>query len=866
MSGTIPSALHAFLVSHTHWDREWYRTFQEFRARLVDAVDRLLALLAADSEYRFVLDGQAIIVEDYLAIRPERRIDLRRFCREGRLALGPWYVQPDSFLPAGETHVRNLLFGMRLAEQFGASSRVAYTPDSFGHPAQFPQLFAGFGLKLFVYWRGNGDELDSLPPTFLWVAPDGSALPAHHLRKGYFNAAGLPRDPHAAARFLQSVVKDLCESSRDPVVLLMHGIDHAFPQPHTGEVARVLSILSGVRVTRATLDEFADALPTPTTAYSGELRGARIANLLPGVWSSRMHAKAENRRCESLLLHWLEPWAALTLAITGHDERAALNQAWSALLQNQAHDSIGGCSQDRVHDQMAARFDVARELAEETTRRILDRLAGLDERRETPPREPWSVYVFNPSPYPRTEIVRLPIDPHPWFGFGEDAERNFSLHPLLMATGVGRGFVIDNTPARVVEDHEAPRMRLDLSRPPQAIEFVARNVPPFGCLKLPLHTEDQPATESCDEGTEIRNEFLRVQATTTGTFDLEFVASGSRYVGLANWEDLGDRGDTYDFDPVPGMAQLDGVAFRRTHHPSGIQTLRIERKLRVPSGLKASREERCDETVTLPLVLELCVAPGIPRLDIEVTVFNTAKDHRLRLLFPTGQPASAFAAATTFDIATRSTKVKEKPDWVHPPPRTFPHHGFVSVNGLTVTAPELPEAEVTPDGTIAITLLRSVGWLALPGLKTRAELAGPIIATPQAQCSGRFQTRIALSEGVDAHTVRDLSAGLWAVIGGESPILHGGESLLSIEPRDVVLSALLPALRGRALWLRLLNPWDRELTASVRFGFRIKKVHSIRLDGRRTREPFAFQDGRLQCQLKPHQLRSFALLPDQPQG
>jgi alpha-mannosidase len=182
------------LVSHFHWDREWYRTFEAYRGRLVDAVDRVLELLASDPGWRFVLDGQAIVVEDYLAVRPDRRDEIARRVGEGRLSVGPWYVQPDSLLPAGEAHVRNLLEGRRVAGALGPVSRVAYVPDSFGHPAQLPQLFAGFGLSPFVYWRGSGDELDALGARWLWVAPDGSTVEALCLREGYFNAAGLPAD------------------------------------------------------------------------------------------------------------------------------------------------------------------------------------------------------------------------------------------------------------------------------------------------------------------------------------------------------------------------------------------------------------------------------------------------------------------------------------------------------------------------------------------------------------------------------------------------------------------------------------------------------------------------------------------------
>src|SRR5690606_12692412 len=103
-------------VSHTHWDREWYRTFEAFRARLVDTVDRVLDLLDDDPGWHFLLDGQSIVIEDYLEVRPGERDRLRAAVAAGRLAVGPWYVQPDSLLPSGESHVRNLLEGRRVAE------------------------------------------------------------------------------------------------------------------------------------------------------------------------------------------------------------------------------------------------------------------------------------------------------------------------------------------------------------------------------------------------------------------------------------------------------------------------------------------------------------------------------------------------------------------------------------------------------------------------------------------------------------------------------------------------------------------------------------------------------------------------------
>src|SRR5581483_4169659 len=150
------SMLDVHVVSHTHWDREWYHPFERFRQRLVALVDDLVDNPPRIGE-SFLLDGQAIILEDYLAVRPERAAALRTLVRDGRLEAGPWYVLADELIPSGEAIVRNLLAGRRVLARFGtASPPVLYCPDSFGHPAALPSIAAGFGLPLIVLWRGYG--------------------------------------------------------------------------------------------------------------------------------------------------------------------------------------------------------------------------------------------------------------------------------------------------------------------------------------------------------------------------------------------------------------------------------------------------------------------------------------------------------------------------------------------------------------------------------------------------------------------------------------------------------------------------------------------------------------------------------------
>jgi len=83
-----------YVLSHTHWDREWYLSFQLFRMRLVDMLDTLIPYLEQHPEFpHFHLDGQTVCLEDYLEVRPDQAERLRHLIEAGRIAVGPWYVR-----------------------------------------------------------------------------------------------------------------------------------------------------------------------------------------------------------------------------------------------------------------------------------------------------------------------------------------------------------------------------------------------------------------------------------------------------------------------------------------------------------------------------------------------------------------------------------------------------------------------------------------------------------------------------------------------------------------------------------------------------------------------------------------------------
>jgi mannosylglycerate hydrolase len=857
----------AILVSHSHWDREWYRTFQDFRARLIDLVDHVLELAARDPGYRFLLDGQTIVLEDYLEIRPDRVEELGVLCREGRVAIGPWYVQPDSLLPSGEAHVRNLLLGRWVGESMGEVSRVGYTPDSFGHPSQFPQLFAGFGIDSFVYWRGNGSEIDEFPSEYDWQAPDGSRIVACHLGKGYFSAATAPGvDLRLIGELIAERALELAEKTRSDVILLLNGLDHAPPEARTENLAKEIASATGFEVERGLLDDFISVVleaDVERPCHTGELIGARIAPLLPGVWSTRTWIKLENRRAEAALEGWAEPFAALASRFGLPDDMPALRLAWKELLKNQAHDSICGCSRDEVHEQMRARFDAARELADQTTTRCLERIAGLGVDRATKRSDEFDLFVANPSPRRRTDVVRFPLDFHPYVVPSVNPIE--AMHPTVLQDLGAMRFTVDGAPARLVPA-ETGRMKFLPERGGFDLEFIARDVPGLGFRRFQIRrTADDVDTLDVVEkvrpgeaGATIGSGAIRVAIREDGLFDV--VLGDETFSGLGELESLGDRGDSYDYDevgPGPGL-DLEAVSVERRCHPGGVEELRVVRKLRMPACLADSRETRSAREVSLEVETLLRVTPGVPRIDIDLRVANSAEDHRLRMFFPVDGVIDRFEAATTFDVAERTPGPSDDEGWMQTPPATFPHQGFVHANGLSVVAPGLPEAEVISGqpSKIAITLLRCVGSLSRLDLRSRPGPAGPGTDTPGAQCPGSLSARLSLFAGLDPARAREAELGLRAVLCGDEPLAAESAPLLEIEPSALVLSAFKPAEKGHGVVIRVLNPTTTSQQARMTLGFPFEKAKMLRLD--ETPEPTSPQrkGQTLHFPVPPHALRT----------
>lgn len=316
------------VVSHTHWDREWYMPFEQFRIRLVELIDRLLIILEDNPEYIFHLDAQTIVLEDYLEIRSSKKDTLKKYISEGRIVVGPWYLQNDFYLTSGEATVRNLLTGTAIANEFGRCGKAGYAPDQFGNISQLPQILKNFEIDNFIFGRGfgkyykddNGTVIrEKTPSEFIWKGADGTEILAIHMKYWYNNAQRLSSNMEAVMPLINCIEQLFENVAVTPYLLLMNGVDHLEAQDDLFDVlAQINSNLPADKFIKQydmyqyiqCVHEYIDKNKISLQEHNGELRDGN-EEILNGTLSSRHYLKVSNVKAQNMLEYRLEPMYSL---------------------------------------------------------------------------------------------------------------------------------------------------------------------------------------------------------------------------------------------------------------------------------------------------------------------------------------------------------------------------------------------------------------------------------------------------------------------------------------------------------------------------------------------------------------------------
>lgn len=694
MSGAVLPVLTCHVVTHVHWDREWYRPLESFRARLIGLVETVCDQLDSGRMTRFHLDGQTATVADVVDVRPDLEVRVAGHVRAGRLTIGPWHVLADNQLVSAETLVRNLELGVRWVRRLGGRTGVGYSPDAFGHPADLPRLLAGFGAGSAVVWRGAPADA-----RFRWRSPDGNQVVT--VNQGYHEAQVLWRDsdPVAAASvrelgagpddprdqdgatwagggggggagsdWVTSTLQRLAvfverERRRTPAgpLLLLDGGDHLLPLDPVGRLEALRAGARdqlGVELVGSDLDAFVDALGDgrDLPVVDGELRrsGGWLTFLLAGTLSTRTWLKQANDAAQAVLERFVEPGLA-SAALAGRAGAtgiAQLDRAWELVLHNAPHDSVCGCSVDEVHRENAIRTERVGQIAADLVRRQL--LAeGVDTRLHgAPATGDVDLLVRNPHARPHTGPVEVEVVLAP------------GRRVIGLADPDGHDQPVDVVPGPSAQTgplhFEADVDLLPDSHPVDrvTVAFVARDVPPLGwsvyrlrCAAAPVSTVDPAGlgaalaasgafTSPAVDGLVDVADGRRLAVADDGS--LRVVRDGCTREQLLRLLDDGDRGDSYTHDPVPDPPHGARVLSRTATVTQVRSRVVAEAILELPSGLAPDRSTRDDHTVVCPVRISATAWAGLPGVQVRIEVDNRAKDHRVRVVTPASGATSWF--------------------------------------------------------------------------------------------------------------------------------------------------------------------------------------------------------------------------------
>ncbi|MDD5688083.1 MAG: glycoside hydrolase family 38 C-terminal domain-containing protein [Elusimicrobia bacterium] len=828
------------IIPHTHWDREWYQTFQGFRYRLVKMIDNLLTTLENEKRFScFMLDGQTIVIEDYLEIRPENEEKLKKYIQEGRIQIGPWYILPDEFLVSGESLVRNLIFGDRIANKFGKKMKIGYLPDQFGHSIGIPKILKGSGIDCAVVWRGVGDEINDTE--FFWQGDDGSKIFTIYLIYGYCNAVELPLQDEELLDKLKVISERLIPHAKSNNLLLMNGCDHQEAQeklpgvlekikdklPYDFEITNLEKLKNEI-LNNVDINSLAE--------FKGEFRSPKRAYVLPGTLSTRVNLKQNIDEIETLLSNYVEPLSSFVhLEGLSYPENY-INLAWKYMLQNQAHDSICGCSIDQVHKEMETRFNSAREICNN----LLDEAAGYiaSEINTEIPESKMKIAVFNFTGNKRSELIELDVN---------NEDKNMGIY-------------------------NSDKKELFCEETGNKMKFMAEDVPGLGFKTYYLKETDkkqQKVKTDLQPGKNcFENKYYKISVNKNGSINISDKINKAIFKNCCQVEESGDAGDEYNYSPPQKdtlIMKPASVKTRFIEKGNLKTTLEITGKYYFPESLSDDRKSRKKNKKLCVIKNRISLISSISRVEFETEVENNVSDHRLRVLFPLPWKIQKSSAANHFGIIDRSTTVpKGNKDFKETPVGCFPNLGFVMAKNknysVCLSNIGLKEYEILNKKAIALTLLRGIGWIAKRNLALRTGCPGPEIPTPAAQMPGKHILKYSFSSGLDFMPIlqsynfrQPLFYKTLEPAKDKTPKLKNEFSFLEVEPQGIIISTIKKAEKGNSIIVRVFNTKDIELNATIKIYKNFKNISIVNLLEEKIKD-LETKDGNINFKIKPNEI------------
>ncbi|WP_289293902.1 alpha-mannosidase [Romboutsia ilealis] len=776
----------AHIISHTHWDREWYLPYETHHMMLIKTMDTLLDTFEKDPNFKYYhLDGQTVLLEDYLEVRPDKKELLEKVIKEGRLNIGPWYVLQDEFLTSSEANIRNLQYGHKDSKKYGVEPcKVGYFPDSFGNIGQAPQILKQAGIDAAAFGRGvkptgfnneisADDKFESPYSEMYWESPDGSKVLGILFANWYCNGMEVPVDGKEAKEYWEKRIEDTSKFASCNHLLFMNGCDH---QPIQTDLSQAINfannLYNDIEFVHSNFEDYIkdlkENMPKDLQVIKGELRSQQTEGwyTLVNTASARVYLKQWNNLCQTLFEKVAEPIATMASHYGYKYPHHLFEYGWKSLMKNHPHDSICGCSVDEVHREMVARFDKAKDVAKfiinESLEYIKDNIntevfSKLGD-------NTYPFIVVNTSGYDRFSVTTIEMDICRKY-FREGTPNLIAKE--LKKVEIPKFKVVDVNGNKIDANIVDMGIRFGYDLPDDKfrqpyyaryvkVELLTKNIKSFGWDTYALVEDNDITIENKTivvNNNILENENLRVEIKENGSVELLDKNTNKVFKDLCIYENSGDIGNEYIYMKPVGEAPITtkdikaDIKVKENLSYKGV--IEITHKLNIPKSanellleeieevleFKHRKSQRVDETVELEIKTTLTLEKNDKGLKIKSSLNNVANDHRMRMLFATDIESDVHYADSIFELAKRNNIV----DGCWKNPSNCQHQqAFVNIHnkdyGLTVANKGLNEYELLNDGrnTIAVTLLRCVRELGDWG----------VFETPDAQCIGYHEAEL----------------------------------------------------------------------------------------------------------------------------
>jgi alpha-mannosidase len=811
-----------FIFSHVHWDREWYKTYQEFRFDLVKVIDSILDLLQSKEYEYFILDGQTIIIEDYLEIRPKLINTLKDFIKSGKLIVGPWYVLPDEFLVSGESIIRNLLFGIKISKELGIIPQIGYLPDMFGHIAQIPQILKGFNLNYAVLWRGVNPSKD----IFYWEGLDKTKIVSLHLTEGYYNTIIINYENQK--NDLEDYLKKLKDKANKNI-LFPNGGDHLEPINNFKEILNYIckNHEDYIFCESNIVDFFSDIdVSSIHETISGELKYPSSTYVLTGVYSSRIYLKQENFKLQNMITNIVEPISTIAWLNGNNYNQEFINLIWKKLLQNQPHDSICGCSIDQVHKEMMIRYNEANQIANRIVNDSINYILSLFDLEKNKD----YFILYNLSCWEYNGIIKFNFD-----------SQKTDLENITIFDENNKEIYFE-----IIKSYETKKFVSEINILPNWInikrfEIIAK-INNFKGLSYKLLKIVEKINKL-----KLVNKFQINENSISNSIIKVVMENNSVYLFYENRKYLinkfivtGDVGDEYNYSPPLNdyfiEAKLEN--YRLIESNSLSCTLKLEYKLELPEKINIDRKSYVNNIVTNEIETYITVNAEEKKVYFKTIIYNKAEDFRLRVYFSQdiiNKEENIIYYDTAFGFLTKELKINNRPFDVEKQKErieeTFAVQNYASFfsdnQGIGIFTKGIPEFEVYENDNIfylSNTLIRAVGWLSRDDLRTRGGGAGPSFETVDSQCKGLnvFEYSLELFDEsfYNSNIIKSAFQYSNSILikqfqSKSNKTNYVLNSLINIYPETLVLSALKISENNKGFIIRFYNPLDKELNYSI---------------------------------------------------